>query len=332
MIDRGGLTNVGYRLWLEDPGARVGTMVAGNSGRPGGACGQADGTVRHLHAGHSTQEEDVLSNWLLTAAGNAHHEEEGGAARAGGLGPSAGAGHSAGPVGAADPSARAARYASELYSRTIHRVWGMVDPEGSDAYTVQRVNYKKAGEGHWYADAWVVDDVRLSCKLPANSARGGGGTAACFDTSMQYPSSLVFVAGPNAGAYGTSAVSTMRRTFNKRAAEDYQLFRAGVKSAVQAGLLAMAHRGCTVALLAFVSGGLYAGKWRAGFRDDFVALVNELLTSPYELEPPLAQHFERVVLTLLDGEAPEGAVAVGPASAAAVPPEASPMDVDHPDA
>jgi hypothetical protein len=52
---------------------RIGTMVAANSGRPGGACGQANGSVTNLHAGHSTQEEDVVSNWLITAVHNRYH-------------------------------------------------------------------------------------------------------------------------------------------------------------------------------------------------------------------------------------------------------------------
>jgi hypothetical protein len=65
-LDTGGIANVGVRLHAERP-MRIGTMIAGNSGRPGGACGQANGSVTNLHAGHGTQEEDVVSNWLITA-------------------------------------------------------------------------------------------------------------------------------------------------------------------------------------------------------------------------------------------------------------------------
>ena len=70
--DTGGIANMGMRLHTERP-MRIGTMVAGNSGRPGGACGQANGSVANLHAGHSTQEEDVVSNWLITAVHNRYH-------------------------------------------------------------------------------------------------------------------------------------------------------------------------------------------------------------------------------------------------------------------
>lgn len=44
---------------------KVGTMIAGNSGRPAGACG-GTGNVMNIHAGHKTQEEDIVSNWMFT--------------------------------------------------------------------------------------------------------------------------------------------------------------------------------------------------------------------------------------------------------------------------
>lgn len=53
--DLGGLSNTGYELHRAYPHAKVGTLVAGNSGRPGGGCGMADGTVKSLHAYHKTQ-------------------------------------------------------------------------------------------------------------------------------------------------------------------------------------------------------------------------------------------------------------------------------------
>lgn len=51
----GGLTNVGYELKQQFPDLKIGTMIAGNSGRPGGACGMPNGTVAKLHPYHVTQ-------------------------------------------------------------------------------------------------------------------------------------------------------------------------------------------------------------------------------------------------------------------------------------
>ena len=48
---------------------------------------------------------------------------------------------------------------------------------------------------------------------------------------------------------------------------------------VRAGLLAMAEKGDEVALLAFVSGGLYAGRWRASAYEMYVEVVDEVGSS-----------------------------------------------------
>ncbi len=65
----GGITTVGLELHQQDTHARIATVVAANSGRPGGAIRAADGTVERskVHGGHSTQEEDVVANWLLSS-------------------------------------------------------------------------------------------------------------------------------------------------------------------------------------------------------------------------------------------------------------------------
>ena len=66
----GGITSVGFELHQHHSDFRIATVLAANSGRPGGAIRAADGTAEQskVHGGHSTQEEDVVSNWLLTSA------------------------------------------------------------------------------------------------------------------------------------------------------------------------------------------------------------------------------------------------------------------------
>eukprot|EP00658_Telonema_sp_P-2_P001117 TRINITY_DN10422_c0_g1_i1.p2 TRINITY_DN10422_c0_g1~~TRINITY_DN10422_c0_g1_i1.p2 ORF type:complete len:167 (+),score=34.18 TRINITY_DN10422_c0_g1_i1:417-917(+) len=64
----GGACSLAVRLKLERPELKVGLMVAANSGRPGGSCGVRGG-VRAVHPRHSTQEEDVVSSWLIATAG-----------------------------------------------------------------------------------------------------------------------------------------------------------------------------------------------------------------------------------------------------------------------
>jgi hypothetical protein len=119
-LNQNGLTNVGARLhreMLEAGGQprRIATMVAGNSGRPAGACGFEDGTIWKLHAGHTTQEEDVVSNWMTTACHNAKRP----------LASMADGGHD---------------IANAIYQDTIYGKWGMLHPQASDKKTVQRVS------------------------------------------------------------------------------------------------------------------------------------------------------------------------------------------------
>ena len=115
----------------------------------------------------------------------------------------------------------------------------------------------------------------------------------------------MFVAGPNCGARGHDARSTMTRTFNPHAEADYTLFRSGVQAALYAGLMAMARLGIEVALLAHVSAGIYAGPHRAMLHADFEAIVNELLEHPKMCNSPsgpvpLGRYFHKVILTLLE--------------------------------
>ena len=125
-----------------------------------------------------------------------------------------------------------------------------------------------------------------------------------YNVGVQYPTSLVFVAGPNCGARGHDARSTMTRTFNPHAEANYGLFRSGVKAALYAGLMAMARLGIEVALLAHVSAGIYAGPHRAMLHADFVDIVNELLEHTVCYSPsgpvPLGRYFHKVILTLLE--------------------------------
>ena len=247
--DPGGLTNVGRALHSHDSILRIGTMVAANSGRPAGACGTFDaarqcGAAVKLHPGHKTQEEDVVSNWLLTDAYNQSVRPE-----------------------------RQEMHCSQVFRRRLYRRWGLSEPNGSANATLQNVDYTAVTRPEQYSDAWVLDDVYLSSKVVRSASNE-------FDFSCQYPTTLYFAAGPNAGARGRSSSSSTRRTFNDAFAADYDLFRSGVKAALRAALVAMALRGCDVALLAGVSTGLYAGDHQPRLLAEFEAIVNEVLSEP----------------------------------------------------
>ena len=261
MRNAGGTTAVVADLFREE---RVGIVVAGNSGRPGGACGVYDGHdvafAQNIKATHRTQEEDVMSCWLETEA------------------------------------ARHGRPPDTVY-RLIAGKWGMRNPGGVDHDTVQSVDYREAPPEAYEHVLGVVRRATLSRKrVDPPGPRYVHGD--CFECT------LVFVAGPNACAPSQRrTASTVSRTANAIARADYAAFRRGVAHANYAALAAMAVEGCDVAMMALVSGGLYAGAHRERIDREYVALLDELLVSGGPLgaavQPPLGGHFARVVLTYL---------------------------------
>ena len=272
----GGLTNIGVTL-KKFPEARIGTMVAGNSGRPGGACGQINGTAKNLNANHTTQEEDVISNWLITATNKANEKIINEQSLVGNL----------------------------LFAKTIYKGWGMTNPGGNDFNTIQGIDYTKA-QSYEYADAWVVQNVELSNKVMINNNNE-------YDTNNSYLTTLVFVAGPNCGSKGKGPSSSMTRTFNNTMVNNYDRFKEGVEATLFAGLYAMAMNGCTIALIAAVSTGIYAStqkgdandkKRQKNIRKDFESIVNkvlerECLTQKTRNKVRLGDYFDKVILTKL---------------------------------
>jgi hypothetical protein len=129
----GGVAGVGLALHRQDPTLRIATLVASNSGRPGGACRALNGDVDHaaLHTRHRTQEEDVVSNWLLTLS--------------------------------ASPTVQSTEFAR------ISTAFGLRVASGTDYATIQGVDYT-AAIPRMYADAWCITGAHLSVKTPAPAA------------------------------------------------------------------------------------------------------------------------------------------------------------------
>ena len=119
-----------------------------------------------------------------------------------------------------------------------------------------------------FADAWIVHDAGLCAKRQKPRPS--------FDLSRQFPATLVFSAGPNAGCPQTPNGSTTR-TLNERASNDFGFFRECLKETLRTGFDAMVTAECTVALVARVSCGIYAGRHRERIGKEFVALVDEVL-------------------------------------------------------
>ena len=136
IVHNGGGTAVAYDLYKRraEGGAsfnKIGVMIAGNSGRPGGSVGYIGQTPMpapvegRIRATYRVQEEDMVSNWLQTTKFY-------------------------------DPDIDLDRY----FSTAIGGLWGLEDPflrrgQPKALHTVQGIDYTRANHYH-YGDAWVV--------------------------------------------------------------------------------------------------------------------------------------------------------------------------------
>jgi hypothetical protein len=227
---------VGYARFLyqkRKPGTntKIGLMIAGNNGRPGGSVGEGlksiptvdnDIVNKGVSGILETQEESVVSDWLDAVAGTEHEER------------------------------------SRVFRSTICGMWGQVEANSAD--TIQEVDYMKSEDAKDYNRAWVVRDAHLEY--------GGECTA-----------TLVFVAGPNAYEdAGRTAGGSTKMTFSQKAHDKYDFFKECVAQSVLAGLVAMQKENVTHALVAWVSCGLYAGKYKQDIKQNFRGLVQSLVS------------------------------------------------------
>lgn len=114
------LDELGEGPSIDNTLGKIGVMIAGNSGRPAGKLGQSDGTVKGVKPSHTTQEEDMISNWLITRDGENNHNGW-----------------------------------NITYGNTLHKAWGLIEPHTNRYDTIQGINYYTAKDPSCYADAWV---------------------------------------------------------------------------------------------------------------------------------------------------------------------------------
>jgi hypothetical protein len=266
--NRNGMTNKGAILYKGSNPPKIGTIIAGNSGRPGGACGNFDGTLVNIHPNHRTQEEDIISNWFMTYMYNKNITEE----------------------------EAKIYYGNKLFEYTIFNRWGLLYPYAKRTdiknyyKTIQGINYRYAKPND-YATAWTIDNVYLSDKFYKYKASQ-------YIHENQYKTTLVFVAGPNNNNPGTNGeINSVFRTYNKETDKNFNLFMNGVEAALFAGLIAMVYSKCNVALLVNVSGGLYRGTHdKEDYKHAYINSLDNLLMNVQINGVELGSYFDAVYL------------------------------------
>lgn len=173
--------------------------------------------------------------------------------------------------------------------------WGMANSGTGSVRTIQGVDYRAAADPQLFADAWLVRDGAL-CRKCAKTVDGDPFDGV-FDSRDQMPVRLVFVAGPNA-ACDQGPGSATRATLCEAAAKDVKFLEAGARQAIRAGLDAMIAERVEVAVVAWISTGIYAPEaLREHMQAAIPRLIGELLrekVGPSSI--PRGHFFEQVVL------------------------------------
>ena len=220
---------------------RVAILIAGNAGRPGGACRDLSGKHEpaKLHAGHKTQEEDLVSNWLLC-------------------------------LPAADRR--------QAFGR-ITLAWGLKDASGLSNSTVQGVDYTSAGAPpRIYADAWALGGIG---EVVSGGAKSGGAFSTSPADRVRAQLVFCAAPNAHKPGRHANARGSMVRTFSAQAQADRDYFEEGRAWAVYAALVAARDAGSTVVVMPYIGGGLYAGRFANDddLQSRFRASVNAILES-----------------------------------------------------
>ena len=284
-------------------------MIAGNSGRPGGSIyklwfSSPQQRLHAVHPGHRTQEESILSSWLVGSERTAPHQ----------LSPECG-----------QFRGQTCENMEDRFLRCLHRKWGMVENDvkafkgfiAEDGRpitdpsrwpddvrrrwlaTMQGVDYVNTQHAGDYEEAWTLPDADLC----VDESDGGPSGWRVFNLDKIVKTTLIFVAGPNASnGWGHSMMGSVLRTRNKRCINEASrtsnvelrrtasglevnniekaapFFVSCVRNAMRAGLDAAIEAGIDVIVLARISGGIYAGAWRDKMTRQFYRkLVEDLL-------------------------------------------------------
>lgn len=122
----GGAVNIGYQVALKNPDAKIGIMLAANSGLPGGALGKRPNDVHPKDLKMTTQEESVWANAILTAAGT-------------------------------DPKKQ-----QSFHENTISGKWGMQNQKGTSTHTLQGIDFTTTEKVTDYNQVFLVNNCSLS--------------------------------------------------------------------------------------------------------------------------------------------------------------------------
>ena len=217
------MATAGYRIYQKHPNKKIGAMIAGNSGLPGGdVCKTLDHNGKiienKVNPNYSTQEEDMVSCWFTATYAKNRTK-----------------------------SSKKDTYTA-LFTKYLKNNWGMKEKNGTDYETKQGIIYFNNQDMEIYKRVLGHVNDAILCKkekLAPTPSITNMKPKYEFNTRDTYKANLVFVGGPNANpTLGRDSTSTTKRTYNKHAFDDYDKFKEGVKNAVKGALDRMIDMDC----------------------------------------------------------------------------------------
>jgi len=277
-----------------DNSIKVGIMIAGNAGRPGGSVGRMDGTgidnieyfsQHFMENRYRTIEESVVASWMAAEYFRREPDDLDRIFRT-----------TLGVEFKTEP-----KYDSQLNSIVDYpsnRPWGMSVVNSTDTSTIQGIDFTSVLEPEFYKFAFSLQDVPI---IDNTVTRPPG-----CPCSSQRNVNLVFVYGPNVGFSGRTDIGSGRRTkvsgYNER--NDYDQFKQSVTEAIRAGLEKMIADGVEIAIVARVSCGIYAGRasslTRRHINRDYEGIITNILSMDYPLNSNrIGDNFRRVIIPVV---------------------------------
>ena len=260
---------------------KVGILIASNAGRPGGALGKIDGSglSGNYNKYYKTQEESIIASWLQAEEYLWNKKQK-----------------KMGTKLLFQPNNLFRQYLGDLNKNG--RPWGMIDADSTSVKTIQMIDFtipfhtkdgkSKIEQAKNYAFAYSINNKPIS-----NTLR----------KKYRYVN-LVFVYGPNVSADGHRTGSTSRtKVRSYQHSKDYPVFKLSVKEALRAGLINMCQSKVDIAILAKVSGGIYAGKGSPTHKqinEDYDSIINEILSEEYPAGSGknIGSYFKKVILPI----------------------------------
>lgn len=177
-----------------------------------------------------------------------------------------------------------------FFNNVFKGVWGLKDVNSRDTY--QGEDFVTTEDAKSYNRCYIAENLQIS----ALERDQQGFLDLAPDTA--HPVTLIFADSVNAAASGRDATSTMTRTLNQKAAQDYGFFIECIKEKLRSSMDAAAATGATHLLVAQISTNLYAPhQFKHAIRREFQGIVQDILN---EVVGPQGeqrgQYFKQVII------------------------------------